>query len=35
MSVAARPAALLEEFDALESQWTPPERTGFEAAAAA
>ena len=35
MRVAARPDALLEEFDALESPWTPPERTGFEAAAAA
>ncbi len=35
MRVAARPAALLEEFDALESRWTPPERTGFEPAAAA
>ena len=22
--------ALLEEFDALESSWTPPGRTGFE-----
>jgi len=26
--------SLLEEFDALEPSWTPPERTGFEAAAA-
>ena len=34
MKVAANPAALLEEFDALESRWTPPERTGFEARAA-
>jgi hypothetical protein len=31
MQAAADPAALLEEFDALESVWTPPERTGFEA----
>ncbi len=30
MQVAANPQALLEEFDALESSWTPPERTGFE-----
>jgi hypothetical protein len=35
MQVARSPAALLEEFDALESRWTPPERTGFEPAAAA
>jgi len=35
MQVAADPKALLEEFDALESRWTPPERTGFEPAAAA
>jgi hypothetical protein len=34
MKVAANPKALLEEFDALESRWTPPERTGFEASAA-
>jgi hypothetical protein len=33
--VAARPEAMLEEFDALESSWTPPERTGFEPAPAA
>ncbi len=30
MQSAANPRALLEEFDALESSWTPPERTGFE-----
>jgi hypothetical protein len=30
MQAAANPQALLDEFDALESQWTPPERTGFE-----
>jgi hypothetical protein len=35
MRVARSPAALLEEFDALESPWTPPVRTGFEPAAAA
>jgi hypothetical protein len=35
MQVAANPQALLEEFDALESPWTPPARTGFEPAAAA
>jgi hypothetical protein len=35
MQSAANPKALLEEFDALESSWTPPERTGFEPAAAA
>ena len=29
---AGRPAGLLEEFDALESRWNPPARTGFEAA---
>jgi hypothetical protein len=34
MEVAANPKALLEEFDALESKWTPPDRTGFEPAAA-
>jgi hypothetical protein len=33
MQVAANPKTLLEEFDALESRWTPPERTGFEPAA--
>jgi hypothetical protein len=30
MQAAARPQALREEFDALESRWSPPERTGFE-----
>ncbi len=30
MKVASNPKALLEEFDALESVWTPPETTGFE-----
>jgi hypothetical protein len=30
MKVAANPAALLEAFDALETSWTPPSRTGFE-----
>jgi hypothetical protein len=35
MKVAADPAALLETFDALESRWTPPSRTGFEAEPAA
>jgi hypothetical protein len=30
MQSAASPQALLAEFDALESRWTPPERTGFE-----
>jgi len=34
MKSAANPRALLEEFDALESHWTPPERTGFEKRAA-
>jgi hypothetical protein len=34
MRVARNPTALLEEFDALESRWTPPERTGFEPIAA-
>jgi hypothetical protein len=32
MQVAANPAALLAEFDALETAWTPPARTGFEPA---
>ena len=32
MKVAANPAALLEEFDSLDSVWTPPETTGFEPA---
>ena len=31
MQVAPNPGALLEEFDALETSWTAPERTGFEA----
>jgi hypothetical protein len=30
MQGAANPEALLAEFDALESRWTPPARTGFE-----
>jgi hypothetical protein len=30
MQAAGKPAALLDQFDALESRWTPPERTGFE-----
>jgi hypothetical protein len=34
MKVAANPNALLAEFDALESPWTPPTRTGFEPIAA-
>ncbi|MCS5635769.1 MAG: hypothetical protein NZ990_04575 [Myxococcota bacterium] len=33
MQVARNPAALREEFDALEVGWTPPEMTGFEPAA--
>ncbi len=33
MRVHRDPAGLLERFDALETPWTPPERTGFEAAA--
>ncbi len=28
--IAANPTALMDDFDALESDWTPPERTGFE-----
>jgi hypothetical protein len=32
MQTAAKPAALLEAFDALETPWTPPGKTGFEAA---
>lgn len=32
---AANPSALREEFDALESRWTPPARTGFEPLASA
>ncbi len=34
MKVHANPAGLLERFDALETPWTAPERTGFEPAAA-
>lgn len=34
MKVAPNPSALLEEFDALESSWQPPERTRFEKHAA-
>ena len=30
MKVASDPKALLEEFDALESDWVRPEKTGFE-----
>jgi hypothetical protein len=30
MKGVANPARLIEEFDALESKWAPPERTGFE-----
>jgi len=30
MQTASNPKALLEEFDALESSWTAPGRTGFE-----
>jgi len=32
MQTAAKPTALFEAFDALETPWTPPEKTGFEAA---
>ena len=32
MQVAANPKALREEFEALHSTWTPPQRTGFEPA---
>jgi hypothetical protein len=35
MQVAPKPDALLEEFDALETPWTPPETTGFEPPSAA
>ncbi|MGI9592184.1 MAG: hypothetical protein ACR2P8_12500 [Myxococcota bacterium] len=35
MQVAPNPPALLEEFDALESDWNPPETTGFEPVAEA
>ncbi len=34
MQIARQPGRLLEEFDALETAWTPPSATGFEAAAA-
>ncbi len=34
MQAAPNPAALLEQFDALEASFTPPERTGFEPLAA-
>jgi hypothetical protein len=34
MKAARNPRALLEEFDALESQWAPPAHTGFEKSAA-
>ena len=34
MQVARNPKGLLEEFDSLDSVWTPPERTGFESEAA-
>jgi hypothetical protein len=34
IAAAPNPRALLEAFDALESPWTPPERTGFERDAA-
>ena len=30
MKVAANPALLAEEFDALEARWTAPAKTGFE-----
>ena len=30
MQAAANPAALQDEFEALESPWTAPEKTGFE-----
>ncbi len=33
MQVASNPKALLEEFEALTSPWTPPASTGFEPAA--
>lgn len=35
MQVAAKPAALLEAFDALDASWSPPAQTGFEPLAAA
>jgi hypothetical protein len=34
MKVAVNPAALLEEFDSLETSWDAPSRTGFESAEA-
>jgi hypothetical protein len=34
MQAAPNPRALQEQFDALESPWTPPARTGFEPVAA-
>lgn len=30
LAAAGRPEALIEEFDRLQSSWTPPARTGFE-----
>ena len=30
LAAAGRPASLIEEFDRLETVWTPPARTGFE-----
>jgi hypothetical protein len=30
MQAARNPSRLAEEFDALETRWTPPARTGFE-----
>ena len=30
MRAARQPERLLEEFDALETPWSPPRRTGFE-----
>ena len=30
MGVAANPDALREEFNALDSSWTAPDKTGFE-----
>jgi hypothetical protein len=30
MQAARDPRRLAEEFDALETRWTPPPRTGFE-----
>jgi hypothetical protein len=35
MQVARDPGALLEEFDSLETPWTPPQTTGFEPPSAA